>query len=149
MYCSQCGNTINDKLNYCNVCGGKLTIDSNNANNGVLIGLIVSLALISIIGLGGAIGLIGLLVDKGIWAMQIFLIMGSYLLTLFGITFTIGNQISKLIDGKLSNNLKNAEPTLQPQLAAPITGQLIEAKIRPMSVTEHTTKTLEEVLLKR
>jgi hypothetical protein len=149
MYCSQCGNTINDKLNYCNVCGGKLTIDSNNANNGVLIGLIVSLALISIIGLGGAIGLIGLLVDKGIWAMQIFLIMGSYLLTLFGITFTIGKQISKLIDGKLSNNLKNAELTLQPQLAAPITGQLEEAKIRPMSVTEHTTKTLEEVLLKR
>jgi uncharacterized protein (DUF983 family) len=149
MYCSKCGNTISDKLNYCNNCGSQLTIQKTDGNNVVLIGLIVSLALISMIGLGGAIWLIESLANKSMWAMQIFFIIGIYLLTLFGITFTIGKQISKIIDSKLGKNTKNAETILQPQLAAPITGQLEEARIKPMSVTEHTTKTLDEVLLKR
>jgi hypothetical protein len=149
MFCSKCGNTISDKINYCNVCGGQLTIQKTDGNNAVLIGLIISLGVIAITGIVNFIALIRSLFDREVRDETILYIAVSFLLTLFGITFTIARQISKVIDSKLGKNTKNAETVLQPQLSAPITGQLEEAKIRPASVTEHTTKILDEVLLKR
>jgi hypothetical protein len=149
MYCSKCGNIISDKLNYCNNCGGKLTNDSHDSPNTILTVLITSLIIITTVGLVGLIVFLSHLFDRGVRDETILFIAGSFLLTIFGIAFTIGRQISKIIDSKLGKNTKNAETILQPQLATPITGQLEEAKIRPMSVTEHTTKTLDEVLLKR
>lgn len=149
MFCSKCGNVIADKLNYCNVCGGKLTAESNNSLNVILMSLIISFALISIVGLISLIAFLSILFDKGVQSSTISMIAGSFLLAIFGITYIIGKQISKIIDGKLGRNNQNPETVFQPQLTAPVTGQLQEARIRPASVTENTTKTLDEVLLKR
>jgi ABC-type nickel/cobalt efflux system permease component RcnA len=149
MYCAKCGNTISNKLNYCNSCGGKLTNDSTDSQNVILISLIISLGLFSIVGLVGLIGFLSHLFDRGVKDETILFVAVSFLLIIFGIAFIIGKQISKIIDNKATKNTQNAETVFQPQLAAPITGQLQESKMRPMSVTENTTKTLDEVLLKR
>jgi uncharacterized membrane protein YvbJ len=149
MFCSKCGNTISDKLNYCNNCGGKLTNDSTDSPNTILTVLITSLVIITTVGLVGLIAFLSHLFDKGVRDETILFVAGSFLLTIFGIAFTISRQISKIIDNKSAKNNQNAETVSQPQLSAPITGQLKEARIRPISITENTTKTLDEVLLKR
>jgi uncharacterized membrane protein YvbJ len=149
MYCAKCGNTISNKLNYCNSCGGKLTNDSNASQNVILTVLTTSLVIITVVGLVGLIAFLSHLFDRGVKDETILFVAVGFLLTIFGIAFTIGKQISKTIDNKSAENSKNAETIFQPQISAPITGQLEEARMRPMSVTENTTKTLDEVLLKR
>jgi hypothetical protein len=89
------------------------------------------------------------LFDKGVKDETILFVATGFLLTIFGIAFIIGKQISKIIDNKSAKNTHNVETVFQSQLSAPVTGQLEEARIRPISVTENTTKTLDEVLLKR
>jgi hypothetical protein len=144
MFCAKCGN-----IHYCNSCGERLTADSNASQNIILISLIISLGAVSIVGLVGLIVFLAHLFDRSVKDETILLIAGSFLLTIFGIAFTIGRQISKLIGNKTIKNSLNAKTFFQSQLAAPITGQLEAARIRPMSITENTTKTLDEVLLKR
>ena len=153
MYCSKCGSGINNKLNYCNICGCKLTNDANDStdsNKPILISLIISLGLVSIIGLGSTIGLIAMLLGKGVRDEMVVMLVGAYLLTLFGIVFMIGRQLSKLIDSKLVKNTQVPDIVFQAQLTAPTTtAQLEELKKQPFSVTDTTTRTLDEVFVKR
>ena len=152
MYCSKCGSVVNNKLNYCNICGGKLTNDANDStdsNRPILITLIISLGLVSIVGLGSNIGLIAMLLNNGVKDEMVILLVGGYLLTLFGIVFMIGRQISKLIDNKIVKNTQVPEIVFPNQLSAPTTAQLEEPKQQPFSVTDNTTRTLDEVFAKR
>ena len=152
MYCSKCGNVINNKLNYCNICGGKLTNDSNgsiDSHKPVLISLIISLGLVSIIGLGSTIGLIAMLLENGVKDEMVAMLVFAYLLTLFGIIFMIGRQISKLIDSKLVKNNQVPDIVFPAQLSAPNTAQLEEPKNQPFSVTDKTTQTLDKIFVKR
>ena len=149
MYCSKCGSVINDKLNYCNICGGKLGNDANDSQKPILLSLIISLSVISIIGLGSVIGLIAMLLNKGVKDEMVVMLVGSYLLTLFGIAFMIARQISKIISPQI-NKAESANQVFQPaQLPAPNTAQLEEPHQQPFSVTDNTTRTFDEVFVKR
>jgi hypothetical protein len=149
MYCSKCGNVINNKLNYCNVCGDKLADNTEDSHKPILISLIISLSVVSIIGLGSVIGLIAMLLSRGVKDELIVTLVGGYLFILFGIVFTIGRQISKLIDSKLVKSNPTADIFFPPQLSAPNTAQLEEPKQQPFSVVDNTTRTFDEVFVKR
>ena len=149
MYCSKCGNVISDKLNYCNICGGKLTNDTDNSHEPILNSLIISITLISLVGLGCVIGLVAMLLGNGVAQPTIVFLAIFFLLALLGIVFTVGKQISKLIDSKLVKNTQTNDIILPHQLSAPTTAQLEEPKKQPFSVTDNTTRTLDEVFVKR
>lgn len=149
MYCSKCGTQLNDKLNYCNICGVKLGNDLDNSQKSILLSLIVSLAVVSVIGLGSVIGLIAMLLNKGVKDEMVVMLVSSYLLTLFGIAFMIARQISKIISPKIEK-AESSNQIFQPaQLSAPTTAQLEEPRQQPFSVTDNTTRTFDEVFVKR
>ncbi|HRH40571.1 MAG TPA: zinc ribbon domain-containing protein [Pyrinomonadaceae bacterium] len=149
MFCSKCGTQLNDKLNYCNICGGKLTSDADNSHKAVLTSLIISLTAVSIIGLGSVIGLIAMLLNKGVKDELIVMLVSGYLLTLFSIAFLIARQISKIITPQ-TNKAESLNQVFQPaQLSAPTTAQLEEPRQQTFSVTDNTTRTFDEVFVKR
>jgi uncharacterized protein with PQ loop repeat len=150
MFCQKCGTLINANLNYCNNCGAKTTKNEDEKKFSPLGLLITTLAFVSVCGLGILVGLIAILLDKFLHPEPIIALSFFYLLTLFSICFFIIKQISKLTDLHIQERTQTVQPFYQnPQISAPNTAQLEEPKQQPISVTENTTKTLDEILLKR
>lgn len=152
MYCSKCGSEINKQLNYCNICGLKL-VDGDKPNDlhkPILIGLVVSLGVVSIAGLGCFIGLLAMLLARGVRDELIVILSGGYLLTLISLVFILSRQISKFTDEKSNRKAENQTSVFQPvQLPAKNTAQLGESKQQPFSVVDSTTRTFDESFVKR
>lgn len=150
MYCSRCGGLISEELNFCSRCGERankieLAETSQKQNN-----ILDTLATTSIfIGIGGMlffVGLIAVLLDKGVVPQVIVTISVIYLAAWLGICLKLVGQISKVVDANLKErNPEKAENTHPVQIPAPDTAQLEEYREPVMSVTENTTRTLDKV----
>ena len=151
MYCAGCGNLISAELNYCKSCGMRLLSEEKSGNsNRILATLIITFGVITIVGLGILLALIALLLDRGASEKTFGIIVVFYLASFTAIEFVLGTQISKLINANVTKEKKNAIGVASPtQLSMPTTAQLEEYRQPAQSVTEHTTRTLEEVSLKR
>jgi len=148
MYCERCGKQIEEALNFCNACGAQLKREKSEQQS-VLNTLITALIVVCTAGLGVLVGLMAILLDKLQNPEPAFVLAGFYLAILFGISFMIMRQISKLIDAKLKGNDLEAprrrdEPLVQ--LPPRTTAQLEEYR-QPASVVDSTTRTLDEVKL--
>ncbi|MEO5858169.1 MAG: zinc ribbon domain-containing protein [Pyrinomonadaceae bacterium] len=148
MYCERCGRQIDDALNFCNACGAKLKREKSEQRS-VLNTLITALIVVCTAGLGVLVGLMAILLDKIQTPEPAFIFAIFYLATLFGISFMIMRQISKLIDAKLTGKDKFDPPQIRReeplvQLPPKTTNQLEDFR-EPASVTDNTTRTLEEV----
>ena len=152
MYCSSCGSSVNDKLKYCNSCGERLGRDDDKEGTPgkMLDKLLTSLFLIVLFGFGILVGLVGVLKGNGMPNDVVTIIVIVYLASVFGICFTLLRQVPKLIDAKLNRNTSTSSPDFVPpqQLKPRTTAQLADYQ-QPASVTEHTTRTLEGVPIKR
>lgn len=109
----------------------------------------------SSLGYIGGFGLVGyifvalVLVKNGVPANVLAAISLFYLGALFGICFLILQQI-KTLAGKSKAQNPDFQNNFQPQqLDAATTAQLEEPKQQPISVTEHTTRTLDKIKTKR
>ena len=111
--------------------------------------LIISLVVVSLAGLGSVIGLIAMLLYNGVKDELIALLVVSYLFTLFGIAFMIARQLSKVISSQINKAESSAQVFQPAQLPAPNTAQLEEPRQQPLSVTDNTTRTFDEVFVKR
>ncbi len=153
MYCANCGSLIDEKLNYCNRCGNRVAGNElakpTNPNVSVLENLSSSVGYVGFFGLGGFIGLIAILIGNNVLSELVAVISILYLLTTFGICFLLTRQISRLTGNLISLKENSKHQAAPEQLNAPVTGQ-IESNRQPFaSVTENTTRTLDEVLAKR
>jgi hypothetical protein len=154
MYCVTCGSLIDEKLNYCNRCGtrvakGSELVKQTDATASVLENLSRSIRYVGGAGIGGFIGLIAILLSNHAAPELIVILSTLFLAATFAICFLLTRQISHLT-GNLISTKENSAQTIAPeQLNAPVTEQ-IEAMRQPFaSVTENTTRTLDEVLAKR
>jgi hypothetical protein len=141
MYCPKCGNSVNGGLKYCNTCGERLSVeeeDKNGTPGKMLDNVLTTLFLIVMFGMGTLVGLVAVLLGNDVPTEFVGLLSIVYLATIFGICFSLVRQVPKLIDAKL-NLLK---PTLPAAEARP---QLDQYREPAMSVTEHTTRTLDKV----
>lgn len=152
MYCERCGKQIDDALNFCNACGAQLRKKEKSEQQSVLNTLITALIVVCTAGLGVLVGLMAILLDKLPNPEPVFIFALFYLATLFGISFMITRQISKLIDAKLQGKEpdfqqpgRREEPLVQ--LPAKTTAELEEYR-QPASVVENTTRTLDEVRIR-
>ncbi len=157
MYCSNCGTQIKPELNYCNRCGQRTnkieSAETSTTQNNILDTLATTTIFIGVGGMLFFVGLIAILLDKGIVPQVIVMLSVLYLAAWFGICFRLLGQISRVIDGNFkegilkrnSEKIEKAESAQAFQIAAPTTAQLEEHREPVMSITEKTTRTLDKI----
>ena len=146
MYCSGCGTQIQTGLNYCNRCGNRVP-RSDSETNSIASNLSQSLGYIGGFGMFGFIFVILILVKNGVDKNALIPISFFYFAALFGICFLVIRQIFAY--SKKSSDKESAPNEQQPDYLRPVaTAQLTEPGEQPISVTEHTTRTLDKVPVK-
>ena len=159
MYCSTCGTEIKAELNYCNRCGARVDKLATAGNKSeALEYMSMATGFVGLGGLGLTVGLIAILLNYNVIPQVIVMLTFAFLSTVFGISYLMLQQISRMAKSSSSEKaLENVNPV---QLAAVNTAQLeeyqqparslLEEHQQPaQSVTENTTRTLDEVLAKR
>lgn len=150
MYCSACGSQIQTELNFCNRCGAKVSGGDTALQKSVADNLSSAIAYIGGFGLLAFIFVVYLVVRSGNEARILIPISFFYLAALFGICFMILRQISELTGKSHARPRESVHDTAEPPYLKPATtAQLGESTIEPASVTEATTRTLDEVLIER
>ena len=153
MFCPNCGKTVNQKLKYCNGCGERLSkaseIDKEGTPGKMLDNILTTLFLVVMFGLGILVGLVAVLLGSNVEPKLVVFISIAYLAAVFGICYTLLTQVPKLIDARLKTNEFAEESRHASRLMPLTTAQLEEHREPVMSVTDHTTKTLDQVPLKR
>ena len=146
MYCSNCGSLVNENLNYCKSCGGKVVKDNDGEQTKPMLNtLVTSVGFIGVLGLGILVGLVGVLLKNSVPNDVVGIIVAFYLATLFGICFSLIRLMSKLIDANVGKKTDKIGTSQTPQLAQPPTPQLNEYHQPVRSVTEHTTRNFENI----
>jgi hypothetical protein len=154
MYCSNCGKQIADHLNYCNSCGSRIEKNPLVISNASSPQLARVLGAVVVLGFIGFIGVLKMLLDSPrIDLPALVIILLAYLTTLFLISAVIVAHMWKN-SGDIRVHAKkeaDVEQYSRPSMfRATNTNQLGEPTIQPIgSVTENTTRTLDEVLAER
>ena len=147
MFCSGCGTQIQSGLNFCNRCGIRVP-RSDAETNSVAANLSQSMGYIGGFGMFGFIFVILILVKNGVDRNALVLISLLYFAALFGICFLVIRQISASSKKSPEKEIASNEP--RPAYLRPVTtAQLPEPGDHPISITEHTTRTLDEVMIER
>lgn len=152
MYCPTCGNSIADGLKFCNSCGLRLVREEegkDGAPEKMLSDLLRSLFFIVVFGLGILVGLVAVLLNHDVKTEVVMMVVITYLLAVFGIGFMLARQVPKLIDARLKAWNKPSNAIITPQFERGTTAQLEEYRQPASSVTDNTTRTLDEMPLKR
>jgi hypothetical protein len=152
MYCPNCGKTVSKKLKYCNGCGERLSkaveIDKDSTPGKMLDNILTTIFLVVMFGLGILVGLVAVLLGNGVRIESVAVIVVAYLAAVFGICFMLLKQVPKLIDARLRAIDRADEPAERRHLSPITTAQLEEYREPAMSVTDHTTRTLDKVPVK-
>ena len=152
MYCPTCGKAVNQNLKYCNSCGERLSkaaeIDRDGTPGKMLDNILTTLFLVVMFGLGILVGLVAVLLGNSVKHDLIVMIVLVWLAAIFGICFTLARHATKLIDYRMRSWDSDSARVDQYQLPPMTTAQLEEYREPAMSVTDHTTKTLDKVPFK-
>jgi hypothetical protein len=149
MYCSTCGNSVNENLNYCNTCGAKI-IKNGLQTRGSSPAPVLSIAVgfFGVAGLFGFIMLLKILLESRLDQSAILIVLIVYLIALFLICSVIAGNIFRYSRNEKAESNQSPEDYAPPkQFQSRNTNQLEEAR-EPFvagSVTEHTTRTFEKV----
>lgn len=154
MYCPNCGKDVDAKLKYCSGCGERLLkaaeIDADGTPGKMLDNVLTTIFMVVMFGFGILVGLVAVLLNFSIEPKYVMFIALGYLAAVFGICYQLLTQVPKLIDAKLQP--KGPIDTLMPDVQLPprTTAQLEEPRDYGIgSVTDATTRTLDEVLVER
>jgi preprotein translocase subunit SecG len=152
MYCATCGNSVNENLNYCNICGAKIVKNGGlQVRNSATPILSIAVGFFGIAGLFGFIMMLKILLESRLDQPAVLTILIAYLVTLFLLCSVIIGQIWKPSGETKVNSNQTPEDYAAPpkQFRTVNTNQLEEAR-EPFigSVTDNTTRTLDKVPLK-
>ncbi len=151
MFCPNCGKNVDQKLKFCNSCGERLARhaeDKDSIPGKMLDDILETLFWFGILGLGILVGLVAILLGNNVEPKFVVFISIAYLAAIVLVCYTLSSQVPKLIDARLKAAQAADEIPQVAQLSSPTTAQLIEYREPAMSVTDHTTRTLDEVPLK-
>lgn len=151
MFCPTCGNQVQSDLNYCNRCGAKVAGPAPGVEKTVAENLSSAVGYVGGFGLIAFIFVVYLLVRSGADRTILIPISVFYLGALFGICWLILKQVSELTGRSYGKTSPPAvHETSEPAYLKPVTtAQLGESTFEPLGVTEHTTRTLDEVKVER
>ena len=146
MYCSTCGNEIKTGMNYCNRCGA--SVDKTQFyDSGATSYLSMATGFVALGGLGLTVGLIKMLLNHGVPPPVIVMLALAFLCAVFGISCLMIQQISRMTKSVPGEKIYDkASPA---QLGSINVAQLEEYRQPATSITENTTRTLDEILIER
>ncbi len=149
MYCSGCGTQIQSGLNYCSRCGRRVAEDLKDGGLNATPSVVA--AITAGAGFLGFVLVVRILSKAGMPGNQIIPIAFFYCAALFGICSMIlrQTQLSSKKDRQTERNDLPVENESAAYLRPVTTAQLGMASEIPASVTEHTTRTLDEVKVER
>jgi uncharacterized protein (DUF983 family) len=147
MFCSICGKSVNENLNYCNNCGAKIGKNALEDGNHSSPFLSIAVGLIGTAGLFGFIMMLKILLESRLDQPSILIILIAYLVTLFLICAVLVGHIWKQ-SGDFRININQPPEDYAPpkEFRGGNTNQL-EPPREPFigSVTDNTTRTLDKV----
>ena len=150
MFCSTCGKQVNENLNFCNNCGARIDV-KNEEHQERSYGLNAA-TVTGIMGMFGLFGFVFLaikLLEKNLDPSFVFALLALFMAAVFGICFLLFRQTSNQ-PFKSRKKEKTDEETAPKNLSAATPPQLAPSYQTPISsVTENTTRTLDEVLIER
>ena len=153
MHCSNCGSKVDKKLRFCNNCGERLSkaseIDKDGMPGKMLDNILTTIFLIVMFGMGILVGLVAVLLGNGMRVEPLLIVVLAYLAVIFGICFTLLRQVPKLIDARLRTTEGYGQAEQPAYLRPATTAQLEEFREPAMSVTDSTTRTLDNSPLRR
>ncbi len=155
MYCSTCGSQIAEHLNYCNACGARIDKNPLIISNASSPNLSRAFTIVGMVGFVGFIAVLKLLLDAGqrLDVGAVVVILLAYLATLgliCGMMVRYMWKHSGDVRIKATETAAEADEYIPPRSFRPVnTSQLSSGQEPAASVTEHTTRTLEEVPLRR
>ncbi|HEX3102251.1 MAG TPA: zinc ribbon domain-containing protein [Pyrinomonadaceae bacterium] len=149
MYCSACGKSISDNLNYCNNCGAR------NEKNPLVVGnsssrlIGISAPIVGVIGLVGFVEILKTLLNSRLETPAVVIILLAYL----GIVFLmfavlLGHIWKRSGDIRIKSHDREEGYKVSDGFRGVNTAQLEEPR-QPASVTDRTTKILENVPVER
>ena len=147
MYGAKCGSQVNQGLNYCNACGAKLTKEETvkDEANQTLTHLIAGLCVFGGAGFLFLVGLVAVLLEKNSDPGFITLLVGLYLLVVLSISIALLRLVYRVVNDQIE---ERKEEKRIGKLNASETPQLEAPRQPAVSITDRTTRTLEEVLVK-
>ena len=152
MHCPNCGSKVDKKLRFCNNCGERLSkadeIDKDGMPGKMLDNILTTIFLVVMFGMGILVGLVAVLLGNGMRVEPLLVVVLAYLAVIFGICFTLLRQVPKLIDARLRTSVGYGQPEQSSYLRPATTAQLEEYREPVMSVTDSTTRTLDDVPLR-
>src|SRR5690349_8130151 len=96
MYCATCGNSVNENLNYCNICGAKIVKNGGlPVRNSPAPILTIAVGFFGVGGLFGFIMMLKILLESRLDQPAILTILIAYLVTLFLLCSVLVGQIWK------------------------------------------------------
>jgi DNA-directed RNA polymerase subunit RPC12/RpoP/HAMP domain-containing protein len=145
MYCSTCGTLIDAQLSYCQRCGSRIVKTERKTQTPAnLKDLTIVTGVVGLGGLGITLGLIAVLLNFHVDPTVLVILAALFLSAVFGITFWMTRQTSRMFNASQSAKETFAEPI---QLNTSAAAQLEEPRIPAPSIVENTTRTLDEVRL--
>lgn len=141
MFCSECGSAIKPDLNFCSRCGAE--VSGRVSGSGEVAGNLSNVVgAIGVFGFLGYLAVLYLLLSNGIPWPGVTWISLFYLATLV----IICSRILRIIAAQTGKSAGYRPRTRAPdELGVPLNGQLIADRGTPISVVEHTTRTLDKV----
>ena len=148
MHCSNCGRSISNNLNYCNNCGSRIAANALVVGNALSRPLSIGAAFVAVVGLICFVPLLRELLRSPLDQGAIIAILFIYLATVFGLfSVMIGHVWKHSGDIRIKAKGNNVQDEYFPPASTGRvnTAQLDEYREPAMSVTERTTRTLENV----
>lgn len=151
MFCSTCGKQVNENLNFCNNCGAR--IDSKTEETQTNSFGLNSATMTGILGMFGLFGFVFLaikLIEKNLDPGFVFTVLALFVTAVLGLSFLIFRQPSNHSFGSRKKEITDEEYVAPKNLFSETPAQL-SPSYQPIvsSVTENTTRTLDEVLVER
>lgn len=148
MFCAGCGSEIQSALNYCSRCGRRVADDREALANATSNPLLIAGGTAGI-GMFAFVILMRILVRDGVTGSDLVGITAFYFAALFGICTLILRYGRIFRDDTKSQTINGSRSDERAYLPPVITAQLPESMTAPASVTDHTTRTLDKVVVER
>lgn len=149
MYCSHCGTSIPGNLNYCKNCGSRVDKNAVIVTNSSARSAMIAAGSIGVVGLAAVFPLLKILLESRLDEPAVLMVLFGYLATLFLLVTLPVAYAWKRAGDTVSYPDERDEYTPPKSFRGPITARLEAMREPAVSVTEHTTRTLDEIPVER
>jgi len=149
MYCSHCGTSIPEKLNYCKNCGSRVDKNAVIVNNSSSRSAMIAAGSIGVVGLAAVFPLLKILLESRLDQPAVLMVLFGYLVTLFLLVLMPVAYAWRRSGDTIAYTDERNDYAPPQSFRGSVTARLEAMREPAVSVTEHTTRTLNEIPIER